>query len=67
MEFIICPLCKGKKVIRKHLTALQKAMGAFDKDPCPECNGTGKVTLTEERIKRYHLEGYEKGGKNEIT
>lgn len=62
IELIICPLCNGEKVIKKDLTEIEIAMGSYPYQPCPECNGTGEVTLTKERIKKYNLKG---GDRNE--
>ena len=34
---LICGVCRGEKVIRKHIANLVKV------DICPKCNGTGSL------------------------
>lgn len=47
---ITCPVCKGKKTLRKTAEEIAKAMRVYyPMKPCDNCNGRGKVYGKEEK------------------
>ena len=45
---LICGVCNGQKVIRKHIANLVKV------DICPKCNGTGRLMSEVDWRKKSH-------------